>query len=277
MTVSVPWQLTIQPWFADHHFDGQVILPAVEAMAALARAARQHRPGVELGTMTAARFVRLLAIAPGRASIEATIELEESEGDLAARLLTRRQTAAMARLVVHCELRFGGAGDGAGRLAPTPLTGPILEVDARRIYAELVPFGPAYRSLQGVVRLGREGAEGILLAPRLAGEDAGGGLLGSPFPMDGAMHAACVHGQQLVDFVPFPMGFERRQIIAPTRPGGRYRVQARLCRLEAEGLVYAVRITGERGEVCERIDGLVMRDVSGGRIKPPDWIRARLG
>ena len=277
-TVSIRLRLAVQPWFKDHCFDGRIILPAVEAMATLAGVVRQHRPGVELWTMTAGRFVRLLEIAPGQERIEAEVELEEGEKGLTARLLTRRRTTAMARLLAHCELCFGAANNGRDPgTMPPPLTGPFWQVDARRIYAELVPFGSAYRSLQGMVRLGREGAEGTLLAPTLVGEDADGGPLGSPFPLDGAMHAACVHGQGLVDFIPFPVGFDRRRILAPTRPGGSYWLSARLCRRKPDQLVYDVLLTGTGGRVYERIEGLVMRDVSGGRIKPPAWIRRQGG
>ena len=270
-------RIPVQPWFADHRFDGRVILPAVEAMAVLARAARQHAPALDVQCLADARFDRLLAIEPVQEAIEATVELEETGEGLIARLLTRRQLAAMARMVAHCELRFGGKWTEApGETAPL-LTEPLFTVDTRRLYAELVPFGPAYRSLQGELRVGPEGAEGELLAPLLPDANPGSGLLGSPFPLDGAMHAACVHGQRLADFVPFPVGFDRRHIFNPTEPGGGYRAQVRL-RLQArEMLVYDLLITGADARVRERITGLRMRDVSGGRIRPPEWIRAEAG
>lgn len=270
-------RIPVPPWFADHHFDGRVILPAVEAMAVLARVAHQHRPDVAVHDMAAARFDRLLAIEAGQEAIEAAVELEEIGNGLVARLLTRRRLAAMSRMVAHCELRFGGGAADEPDEAMPPLTGPILSLAAARMYEELVPFGPAYRSVQGELQVGPDGAAGGLLAPLLAGEDSGGGLLGSPFPLDGAMHAACVHGQRLADFVPFPVGFARRRIIEPTRPGGRYRTRVQLRAQTTDMLVYDLLIVGEDGRVRERITGLRMRDVSGGRIRPPAWIRAEAG
>ena len=94
-------RIRVQPWFADHHFDGRVILPAVEAMALLAGNARQHMPALDVRSMVEARFDRLLAIAPGQGLIEATVELEAVGNGLAARLLTRRQGAAMSRMVAR--------------------------------------------------------------------------------------------------------------------------------------------------------------------------------
>ena len=270
-------RIPVRSWFGDHRFDGRVILPAVEIMAVLARVARQYRPDVDVHDMAVARFDRLLAIEADQDLIEATVELEETDEGLVARLLTRRQLAAMARMVAHCELRFGGNLDGIPDEVLAPLTGPSFTVDAQRVYAELVPFGPAYRSLQGELRVGLQAAEGALLAPLLGGDNSGGGLLGSPFPLDGAMHAACVHGQRQADFVPFPVGFDRRRIIEPTRPGGSYHTQVRLRSQATDMLVYDLLITGADGRVRERITGLRMRDVSGSRIKPPEWIRAEAG
>ena len=266
-------RIRVQPWFADHHFDGRVILPAVEAMALLAGKARQHLPALDVRSMVEARFDRLLAIAPGQGLIEATVELEAVGNGLAARLLTRRQGAAMSRMVAHCDLRFGADGEVEPGEAMPPLTGALITVDAARVYADLVPFGPAFRSLQDRLQIGQEGADGPLRAPVLPGGQADD-LLGSPFPLDGAMHAACVHGQRLAGFVPFPVGFEQRRILAPTRPGGSYHAQVRLRAQAAEMLVYDLLIADAGGRVRERITGLRMRDVSGGRITPPAWIRA---
>lgn len=93
-----------------------------------------------------------------------------------------------------------------------------------------------------------------------------------PFLWMAAMHAACVHGQRLAGFVPFPVGFEQRRILAPHQAGRQHHAQVRLCAQAAEMLVYDLLIADAGGRV--RDHRLRMRDVSGGRITPPAWIRA---
>ena len=47
-----------------------------------------------------------------------------------------------------------------------------------------------------------------------------------PLSLDAAMHAACAWGQRYRNRVVFPIGFDRREILAPTRAGETY-----LCRI----------------------------------------------
>jgi hypothetical protein len=99
------------------------------------------------------------------------------------------------------------------------------------------------------------------------------GPLGSPFPFDAAMHVACAWGQRYRNIVAFPVGFDYREIIAPTRNGETY-----ICRVfplaeEGAALRFNVWLFGEDHRPVEIILGLKMRDISGGRLKPPAWVR----
>ena len=272
-----PVTLPIPPWFRDHCFNGRVILPAVEAMRLLALAVEDEHPDRNVRIMTEGRFARFLEIAPDQAEIEILVEMERDEsGKVRAGLQTRKQLRTMARTISHCELSFI-AGAAAGEVAldlPQPFSaGPFGEVQAARIYRELVPFGPAYRTLQGTLRLTEDSAFGILQTADLPAAGKGRDLLGNPFVLDGAMHAACVHGQQLVDFVPFPMGFAQRVVHRPTLTGERYLTRVRLQSLAADELVYDIGIFDRTEQIRETVTGLRMRDVSGGRLRPPAWIR----
>ena len=87
------------------------------------------------------------------------------------------------------------------------------------------------------------------------------------------MHVACAWGQRYRNVVAFPVGFDRREILLPTSAGETY-----LCRvfpLPDEGAVlrFNVRLFGEDHRPVEIILGLKMRDISGGRLKPPAWVR----
>ena len=275
----VPVNLHVQPWFGDHRFRGRAVLPAVETMRVLASCITGSHPGCGVGVMEDARFGKFLEIPAGDGSVPALVELHpEENGGFRARLLSRRQLRSMTRIVEHGEVRFPcRTGDGAAPLVKMPAVdgGPVLELPAERVYRDLVPFGPAYQTLKGSLYLAEHVAWGSLRTSVPAGENETARQIGSPFLLDGAMHAACVHGQHLVDFIPFPVAFARRKVQRPTLAGQEYAVQVILQGCGDSELVYDLQILDMKGQVHETVTGLRMRDVSGGRMKPPAWIRNR--
>jgi hypothetical protein len=271
--------LPIPPWFRDHRFNDRVLLPAVEAMRLLAATAQAAHPELDVRRMEQGRFAKFLALPPEASGIDVLVELETGAGGkVDARLLTRTQLKTMARMTNHCQLVFtAGSAQVCRELTMTPPSpsDPAVKVSAEQVYWELVPFGPAYRTLHGQLIITQEWARGTLQAPDLPipSEDP----VGSPFPLDGAMHAACVHGQRLVDFVPFPVGFDIRIIHQPTLPGEQYAAHVRLQSHAVDELVYDLQIRDLEEQLRETVVGLRMRDVSGGRIKPPAWIQRDSG
>jgi len=272
----LPISIPLHPWFQDHHFAGRAVLPAVETLLLLAREIHTLRPDLDLRVMEQARFAKFLVVPPDIPELAALLHWQtEADGAVTATLQSRVQTKAMSRLQEHGAVRFPGTplpdppDPGVDRQT---LSGPIFALPAATIYQELVPFGPSYRSLCGTLRLSSREADGTLQAPALPVTGAVEKILGSPFPLDGAMHAACVLGQRLVDFVPFPVGFARRCVFRPTRPGVRYGTRVRLIHHAPEELLFDLDIFQADGLSCETVSGLRMRDVSGGRIKPPAWI-----
>jgi hypothetical protein len=148
--------------------------------------------------------------------------------------------------------------------------GPSFSFSCRRLYADLVPFGPAYHNVVGEVSLTPDGA---------SAEVSGGdfreavGPLGSPFPFDAAMHLACAWGQRYRNLVAFPVGFDCREIVRPTRNGETYHCHVFPLPDEGAVLRFDVRLHGEDRRPVEIILGLKMRDISGGSLKPPAWVR----
>lgn len=270
-------RLAVEPWFADHSFDGKTVLPAVESMLLLAEAVSRLHAHVDVRCMEDVRFGKFLEIPPGSTELQVLVEDERlQDGSVEARLLSRVRYKALSRLTEHARVLF--AARSRDRANPPAreekLAEPVTEVSAEAVYRELVPFGPGYRTLQGTLYLGGNFARGQLLAPENKGRKSGRDMLGSPFPLDGAFHAACVLGQRFVDFVPFPVGFARRIINRPTRPGGSYTARVLLTSGVDGQLVFDLDIVDDQDQLCETVTGLHMRDVSGGRIKPPDWIRS---
>lgn len=278
-TWRTPVAIPVQPWFVDHCFNGKVVLPAVETMLLLAAGVAESHPEIDIRVMDNVRFARFLEIPYGSASVAAMIEYRKNEnGSIHAKLLSRRQFKAVTRMQEHGEILFSPAQTNrkhASALAPADLADPEIRIPVTQVYQELVPFGPGYHTLQGTLYLSGQGAWGRLKAPALRTPDSVWDIIGSPFPLDGAFHAACVLGQHSADFVPFPVGFDRRIIIRPTQSGGCYRTWVALLSLTRDELVCNLNIFDDKGHVYESVTGVRMRDVSGGRIKPPDWMKER--
>jgi hypothetical protein len=146
----------------------------------------------------------------------------------------------------------------------------LFSFSCRRLYADLVPFGSAYHNVVGEVSLTRVAATATVSGGDLREAI---GPLGSPFPIDAAMHVACAWGQRYHNVVAFPVGFDRREIIFPTSAGETYR--CRVFPLGEEGAVlrFNIWLFGKDDQPAEVILGLRMRDISGGRLKPPAWVR----
>ena len=140
------------------------------------------------------------------------------------------------------------------------------------LYKDLVPFGPAYQNILDDLVVTEKGAVAYLQS---SSAPAPLQPLGSPFPLDAAFHAACAWGQRFSSIVGFPVGFEERIICRPTQSGGNYISRITPVRQASDPLVliFDIWIYTEDGQPCEAVRGVQMRDVSGGRLKPPQWVR----
>ncbi|MFZ5571985.1 MAG: hypothetical protein ACOZF0_16420 [Thermodesulfobacteriota bacterium] len=271
ITVSVP------AYLMDHRFDGVTVMPAVEAMQILAASVRTVFPDIRVRTIRNAIFEKFLYIEPGSRMFSAFCDLTRYEnGEVAARLQTKFRSgrSAITRLKEHASLCFSAqrAQGGAGVSPMQPDPGE-LTIAPERIYRELVPFGLSYHNIAEPITLFRSGVRAVVRAAELAGNGVLPELLGSPFPLDAAFHAACVWGQRFGGMVAFPVGFECREIVLPTRPGGLYHAVVTPLPPQGAGiLTFDLRIETLSGECCEAVWGVRMRDVSSGQIKPPAWI-----
>jgi hypothetical protein len=261
-----PCTIGVRPWFHDHSVGGTIVLPAVETMLLLAANCATILPEIDVRVMEDVSFGKFLEIPPDAATVAAMIECSAgADGRVQARLLSHVQLGAMARIKEHGALFF----PPAGRLAPQPLqdidpappTGPATEIDTHRLYREMVPFGPHYRTLQETLYLTHNEAWGRLRAADLPFIDPVQKIIGSPFPLDGAMHAACVLGQQYEDFPPFPVRFARRIISRPTQPGATYLTRVTMTSRTRDELLFDLAIFSEEGLLYESVTGLRMRDV----------------
>ncbi|MCK9391073.1 MAG: polyketide synthase dehydratase domain-containing protein [Syntrophales bacterium] len=275
--VRLPLTIPITPYLRNHRIDGKIVLPAVEILQHLAASAKVHRPDAAICRMGAAKFERFLLIPEDSSVIEACHELEIHENSrLVSRLTTRNVIPGIGikRTRVHAQVEF--TAPEVSRL-PLPmdmaaaLDGVSFEIPASQLYRELVPFGPAYQNIIGSLFLTGSGAVAQVFAAR---QPAVSDLLGSPFPFDAALHAACAWGQRFHHLTAFPVGFEERIIFEPTAPGEIYHCRVLPVAATGYDLTFDIWIYDAVGGLREEIRGVAMRDISGGRVRPPDWVRS---
>jgi hypothetical protein len=235
-------------------------------MLLLAGRAAELYGELDIRVMENVRFVKFLEIPEATSAMDGLIECEmRNDGSLEIKLLSRIQYKTMSRIKEHGAIVFCPVKSHSHQPLNMDLIQPeeaMREIKVDYLYRELVPFGPYYQSLKKSLYLSGAEAWGELRAPDVA-SDPVQEIIGSPFPLDGAFHAACVLGQQSVDFVPFPVGFDRRVIVKPTQPGCDYRTKVRQVHQTEDELVFDLVIFDETGTVYETVAGLRMRDVSG--------------
>lgn len=268
--------MEIFPYLRDHHIEGKVVLPAVESLIALAGAVKTGYPETKLNCLKSASFLRFLAIPPESVKLPVIVDMKSSAtGGIIASLLTsiKSKTGNVRRTVEHASVEFS-VDDSSGISPPVfhemkRQVKKCIQVSSIDVYRQLVVFGAAYQNIVGDLSVSEEGVHAVISGGNYeANED----LLGSPFPLDAVLHAACVWGQRFADIVSFPVGFEKRIIYQKTKKGGNY-----------QGWVVPVSVTGKMlifdawiykdDVICEIISGIQMKDVSGGRLKPPELIR----
>lgn len=278
-SAQLPLDLPRHLYLNDHCFDGRAVLPAVEAMEILAQAVRRIRPGSDVTAMTGLKFDKFLTMTPETAQIPACCDLSLYEnGDMKAVLTTRTESkkAALTRVKAHATVIFPQQEQVMPNLPldmASSLEGLSFSVRNQEIYPNLIPFGPFYRN---VVNL-HVAAQGAIAEIRTPADDPvaeGAKQLGSPFGLDAAFHAACVWGQRFAGIIAFPVAMDRRRIFAHTRSGETYYVHVLPVRTDSGVLIFDLRIYDRVGCLYEVCSGVRMRDVSGGKLKPPQWIRA---
>jgi hypothetical protein len=260
-----PVTIPVQPWFKDHSFGGKIVFAAVETMILLAAHTLRKHPDVNITVMEDALFAKFLEITESAKSLHALLECEEHDGRIRSKLLSQTQVGKMRRIKEHGAICFARSSVSPPPMPTLKQLEPPLsadEITSELVYRKLVPFGPCYHTLQGKLLLSDQGAWGRLKAPQLPFTDPVQEIIGSPFPLDGAMHAACVLGQQRVDYPPFPVGFSKRIIAKPTQPGAEYIVRVVPVSHTADEELFDLGIFNEDGEVYEMVTGLRMRDVT---------------
>jgi hypothetical protein len=271
----IPVTIHVLPHLFDHQFMGKAVLPAVEAMRILVESVRPYVENIENASIVDATFDKFLFLKEHKDAIEAFNDLEVHEnGVITSKLVTRFQSgkSTITRFIEHVTINLSFSLKPVEEIFdPESFRGEnSFEIAPDVIYRELVPFGPAYRNIREPVFMSRNGA----VASVYGGDPVDGNYScsGSPFALDAAFHAACAWGQRYHHMVAFPVGFSERHIFSPTCFNKTYIASIKPVHADSTLLVLDIHIGDREGNIHEKISGVRMRDVSGGRLKPPEWI-----
>lgn len=276
MSRLFPVKLEIAPYLRDHCFDGKAVFPAVEALITLARFVKSDYPQAVLHDQRSALFPRTLPVETDGESLDAQIAIEESAEGISVSLQTfiKINNTAIGRTLDHARVTFAGrtvfpGADISFRTA-RKMENRCIQIPAVSVYRELIPFDASYQNITGDLTVSKEGVLADIQGGSGAADDD---TLGSPFVLDAAMHAACVWGQRFAGVVAFPVGFDRRMIYKTTKKGGTYCARINPVNAGREVLTFDLWIFDQDGLIHESVSGLRMRDITGGRMRPPVWIR----
>jgi hypothetical protein len=275
--MNLPLSIPVHPWLFDHRFEGTAILPAVEMQQHMACAVQSHFPKAPVTSMQHASFDRFVRIEPACTVIDARCNLiMEENGGIRATFTTAAKVGkgSVTRIKEHAIVCFAASPPIVTEPPASVLNAfhiPGFEIPARRLYAELVPFGPAFQSVQDRVTLTESAATARVCALDHPGAT---GPLGSPFPLDGSLHAACAWAQRYCGMVAFPVGFDERVIVQPIAPGETVSCTAIPISVHEKIVRFDIWLCDQAGGLREMVKGFAMKDVSGGRMTPPSWVRS---
>jgi len=280
--IRLPLEIEIYPYLLDHRFEGKAVLPAVEAMQLLAVSTQNHLPDINIRFIENAKFDKFFYIGPYTTPdtniVEAFNEIEVREnGGITAKLITktRSKKAGITRVKEHAVMQFFGGKLDIKPFSLDTVSGHIkrgFSIPSDKLYSDLVPFGPAYHNIRNTLFVSEKGAIGSIQAPKQSDTNNVKKPLGSPFPLDAAFHAACAWGQRYPAVVGFPVGFDKRIVIQPTRPGNSYTCLILPVNVTTDLLAFDIWLYDLNGILFEAVYGVQMRDVSAGRMKPPQWV-----
>jgi hypothetical protein len=281
--LRIPLNIEIPAYLRDHRFMGRAVFPAVEAMRLLADSVRSEFPEIPGDCICNARFDKFLPLSPEQEQMAVFHEAKECEDRVISKLITRiySEKTGIGRSIAHVMLHFPKTARPRRENLPAAVpekNGPY-KIPAERVYAELVPFGPYYQNIIGSVQLSenrasadvRGGSAGISAYFPNSSAD----ISVSPFPLDAAFHTACVWSQRYAGMVAFPVAFKARHIIRPVLFNKTYRAVSFPLRREKSILFFDIVLYDRKGNLCESVEEMQMRDVSRGRLSPPPWIKKR--
>ncbi|MGW0392215.1 type I polyketide synthase [Streptomyces sp. NPDC003042] len=264
-------------YLADHHLDGNLLLPAVlgmEAMVQVACAAtgREQVPVIEdarflrpiLVPPNGANRIRIAATVTGARTVDVAIHAEET-GFAAEHF--------RARLVYSGEAPPDGAPDQVAEGVPPAPLDPAAD-----LYGGVLFQGPRFQRLRRFHRAAARHVDAdVAVDPR--GNWFAGFLPGRLLLADPGMRDALMHGNQVCvpDATLLPSGIDRLHLLgAGTEVPGELRYCATERSRDGDTYVYDIAVRTADGTVVERWEGLTLHAVRKTDGQGP-WVAPLLG
>lgn len=254
-------------YVADHVFQGEQLLPAVSGIEAMAQAAMALEATDQLPEFRELRFEHPIVIPAAKPVTIRIGALRRSPGRVSVAIRCSSTSFQVDHFTGECIFESSQPEKAAEEL-PTP--GNALALDpAHDLYGEILFHQGRFRRVEkyylleagkSVAELARPAA-----APWYARHLPAEVVAGNPSSRDAALHSiqACIPHKTIL-----PVGIDR--IVASagwTR--GRCTVQAIERLPNGNDFIYDLTIRDERGQICERWEGLHLHAVAPSRITRP--------
>jgi hypothetical protein len=136
-----PLEIKAYPYLQDHYFEGQAILPAVEALIIMAGVAAANFPQINVCVQKQARFPRFLSIDPQAQIKKVFADIgPATDGSLSVTISTisKAKNGIISRVLKHAYVEFAASPAQDHSTPPSPdwnhLGGKRFNVPAAAIY-----------------------------------------------------------------------------------------------------------------------------------------------
>ncbi|MFD1832763.1 SDR family NAD(P)-dependent oxidoreductase [Streptomyces desertarenae] len=266
------------PYLADHLLDGNLLMPAVMGMEAMAQVAAAATGWTGTPVIEGARFLRPIVVPPNgstRIRVAATVTGADTV-DVA----VHAEDTGFAAEHFRARLVYSGAAVPDGPPLQTAAETPQVPLDpADDLYGTILFQGARFQRLR---RFHRAAARHVDADVEVRGRQDGwfaGFLPGELLLADPGMRDALMHGNQVCvpDATLLPSGVER---IHPLGAGPHVPDELRYCAVErsrdGDTYVYDIAVRDADGTVVERWEGLTLHAVRKTDGSGP-WVAPLLG
>lgn len=252
-------QIEIHPFLLEHAIQSTPILPAVQTMQILASEVKTRFPEYDAFQIKNARFNKVLVLSQEISKIDAILEIQQnSSTSISLSLATKiKSKSGITRKLQHASMEF--SLDAVKSLHPqqNPFKGRETSIPLKDIYPGLIKFGPHFCNITKPVQVNPTGSFTSVSGGKPI---PGPCILGSPFTLDSAFHAACAWGKHYKNRICYPVAFNQRIIHSPTQPETEYLTTSYFKGEDGKALVYNLYICDKEGDILETVLGLQMME-----------------
>jgi enediyne polyketide synthase len=273
LVVDAELSSNTDPYLADHVFQGEMILPAVMGLEAMAQAAMAVTSTSQVPVFERVNFSQAVVVPASKPLKIRLVALVRKTGVVEVGLRSEETAFQVNHFQATCSFDEGSSFEAVNHPVPSSRVALNPQDD---LYGNILFQGGRFRRLSNYrVLRARECVAEITpegngdwfnryLPPQL--------VLGDPGARDAALHAiqACIPHKAIL-----PVAVERLTLSETARPGPHF-VHALERSCDGNVFIYDVDVTDTDGLLSERWDGLRLKAVSENVVHGP-WVEALLG